>query len=375
MSGLLRAAYERALAAGEIVADPAQARAIEALSRVETELGAASKAGFRRRRRSVKGVYLYGPVGRGKSMLMDLFFDTAPAGAKRREHFHAFMAEVHALVNVWRTSSAAERRARFGESRGDDPIAPAARSIARRALLLCFDELQVTDIADAMILGRLFEQLFALGVTLIATSNRPPGDLYRDGINRALFLPFIAMLEARLEITPVQGPRDYRLDRMRAAGSWFSPIDPDNRRAFDQLWAAMLGGRPEEGATLTVLGRRQHWPRAQGGLLRANFASLCQQALGPADYLAIAQRFHTVFIEALPRLGPESRDAAKRLAILIDTLYEARARLVVLAAAEPDGVYPAGDQAFEFQRAASRLKEMRSTQWLDRYGAQTAAAG
>jgi len=374
MSGLSSAAYERALAAGELAPDPAQARAIEVLSRLEADLAGASRGGLLRRPQAVKGVYLFGPVGRGKSMLMDLFFQTAPVAAKRREHFHAFMAEVHALVNVWRVSEPAQRRARFGESRGDDPIPPVARTIARRAALLCFDELQVTDIADAMILGRLFEALFAQGVTLVATSNRPPAELYRDGINRGLFLPFIAMLEEKLEIVPVLGPKDYRLDRMRAAGSWFSPIDPDNIRAFDDLWAAMLGGRPEEGATLVVLGRSQHWPRSAGGLLRANFASLCLQALGPSDYLAIAERFHTVSLEALPRLGPENRDAAKRLAILVDTLYEARARLVVLAAAEPDALYPAGEQAFEFQRTASRLKEMRSIQWLDELEAEPAGA-
>jgi cell division protein ZapE len=371
MSGLLRAAYERALAAGEIVPDPVQARAVEALSRIEAEL-AARRGGLLRRPRPTKGAYLYGPVGRGKSMLMDLFFEAAPTPSKRRVHFHVFMAQVHKLVNLWRTSGPAERRARFGESRGDDPIAPVARTLAREAALLCFDELQVTDIADAMILGRLFEALFAQGVTLVATSNRPPGDLYRDGINRVLFLPFIAMLEERLELIPVDGERDYRLDRLRAAGTWFWPIDGDNQASFDRLWEAMLGGRPEEGATLKVLGRSEHWPRAAGGLLRAHFASLCLQALGPPDYIAIAERFHTVFIEQLPKLGPERRDGARRLAMLIDILYEARARLVVLAAAEPDELYPAGDQAFEFQRTASRLKEMRSRQWLDAYEAKDA---
>jgi cell division protein ZapE len=275
------------------------------------------------------------------------------------------MARIHRLVNLWRGGDAQTRLAQFGERRGDDPIAPVADLIAAEARLLCFDELSVTDIADAMILGRLFEALFARGVTLVATSNRPPDDLYRDGINRQLFLPFIDMLKAHMEIVPVAGGHDWRLDRLRAARTWFSPIDPDNEQGFDDLWRAMLGADLEIGATLEVLGRNQHWPRAAGGRLRAHFASLCVQALGPADYIAIAERFHTVFIEALPRLTPDRRDQARRLATLIDTLYEARARTVILAAGEPGQIYPAGEQAFEFQRTASRLEEMRSQAWLD----------
>lgn len=337
---------------------------MQALSRLEADL-AANRRGLFRRARSVTGVYLWGPVGRGKSMLMDLFFATAPVKAKQRVHFHIFMARIHRLVNLWRNGDPAEKRAQFRKSRGDDPIQPVADLIAREASLLCFDELSVTDIADAMILGRLFEALFARGVTLVATSNRPPDDLYKDGVNRQLFLPFIAMLEAHMEITAVTGGHDWRLDRLRAAGAWFSPNDADNEARFDALWRAMLGADVEVGATLEVLGRTQHWPRAAGGMLRAHFASLCVQALGPADYIAIAERFHTVFIEALPRLTPDRRDEARRLATLIDTLYEARARTVVLAAAEPGAIYPAGDQAFEFQRTVSRLEEMRSQAWLD----------
>jgi cell division protein ZapE len=360
----MRAAYERRLAEGAIRPDPGQAGAVEALERVAAAL-ARDGRGLFGRARSVRGAYLWGPVGRGKSMLMDLFFEIAPARRKQRAHFHIFMARIHRLVNLWRTGDAAARRARFGKARGDDPIAPVADLIAGEATLLCFDELSVTDIADAMILGRLFEALFARGVTLVATSNRPPGDLYKDGINRQLFTPFIAMLEARMEIVPVAGGHDWRLDRLRAARLWLAPIDPDNEAQFDALWRDMLGGDAEIGATLEVLGRTQHWPRATGGMLRAHFASLCVQALGPADYIAIAQRFHTVFIEALPRLTPDKRDEARRLAMLIDTLYEARARIAVLAAAEPSAIYPAGDQAFEFQRTASRLEEMRSPAWLD----------
>jgi len=368
MPGLLRAAYDQRLAAGAITPDPVQAAAVEALARVEADLAGARPRGLFRKPEGVRGAYLWGPVGRGKSMLMDLFFEVAPIAPKRRVHFHVFMAEVHGLVNAWRTGDAAARHARFGQAKGDDPIPPVARLIADQARLLCFDELQVTDIADAMILGRLFEALFGHGVTLVSTSNRPPGDLYRDGINRQLFLPFIAMLEDRMEIVALMGQRDYRLDRLRAAGTWFSPIDPDNEREFDALWRDMLGGDTETGATLEVLGRKEHWPRAAGGMLRAHFASLCIHALGPQDYIAIAQRFHTVFIEAVPRLTPDKRNEARRLATLVDTLYEARAHLVVLAAGEPESLYPEGDQAFEFERTASRLREMRSADWLEAAG-------
>jgi len=366
MSSRVRAAYDARIAAGTIAADPAQVAAVEALGRVERDLAALKPPGLFRKAQGVRGAYVWGPVGRGKSMLMDLFFDTAPIAPKARLHFLDFMARVHRLVNAWRQGDAAARKAQFGQARGEDPIPPVADVLAAEARLLCFDELQVTDIADAMILGRLFEALFARGVTLVSTSNRAPDDLYRDGINRQLFLPFIAMLKARMDITPLAGERDYRTERLRAAGTWFSPIDPDHQRTFDGLWTDMLGGDAETGVTLTVLGRQEHFPRAVHSMLRAHFASLCVHALGPEDYLALAGRFHTVFLEQVPRLGPERRNEARRLAMLIDALYEARARLVVLAAAEPDALYPAGDQAFEFERTASRLKEMRSADWVGR---------
>jgi cell division protein ZapE len=366
MPGLFRAAYEARLRDGTLEPDPAQAPAAAALERLEVDLEAVRPPGLFRKAQGARGVYLWGPVGRGKSALMDLFFETAPAEKKRRTHFHVFMAETHALVNAWRRGDAAARRARFGQARGDDPIPPVAEVIASEARLLCFDEFQVTDIADAMILGRLFEQLFAAGVTVAATSNRPPDDLYKDGLNRQLFLPFIDMLTRQLQVVEVRGPRDYRLDRLRAAGTWFAPDDPDNEAGFDALWRDTLGGDAEVGATIEVYGRREHWPRASsGGLLRAHFQNLCGEALGPSDYLAIAARFHTVFIERVPRMRPVDRSAARRFATLIDTLYEARARLVALAAADPAQLYPAGEGAFEFERAASRLEEMRSAAWLE----------
>jgi cell division protein ZapE len=364
----VRAAYRERLSAGDIRPDAAQEAALGALSRLEGDLNALSEPAFSffRKPRGARGVYLWGPVGRGKSMLMDLFFESAPTAKKRRVHFHVFMAEVHAHIDAWRKGDAAARKARFGQSRGDDPIAPTAELIAEDARLLCFDELQVTDIADAMILGRLFEALFALGVTLVATSNRPPDDLYKDGINRQLFLPFIAMLKERLEIVSVRGPVDFRLDRLRGARTWLSPQTAAAEAEFDRLWTDMLGGAEETGATLEVLGRRLHLPRASGGLLRASFASLCDHALGPQDYLAIAARFHTLFLEDVPQLVPARRDAARRFNTLVDALYEAEAKLVAVAAVEPEALYPEGDGAFEFERTVSRLQEMRSADWLER---------
>ena len=243
----VRAAYRERLSRGDIRPDTAQEQALVALSRLEGDLNALSEPGFSlfRRPKGARGLYLWGPVGRGKSMLMDLFFDSAPVAKKRRTHFHVFMAQVHGHIDAWRKGDATARKARFGQVKGDDPIQPTAELIAEDARLLCFDELQVTDIADAMILGRLFEALFAQGVTLVATSNRPPDDLYKDGLNRQLFLPFIAMLKDRMEVVAVRGPVDFRLDRLRGARTWLAPEDPDSQREFDRLWIDMLGGAPE----------------------------------------------------------------------------------------------------------------------------------
>jgi cell division protein ZapE len=364
MPASVRTAYRQRLAEGQIQPDAAQGKAVEALARLEGDLNAAGEPGFFRRAKAQRGVYLWGGVGRGKSMLMDLFFDSAPVDKKRRIHFHVFMAETHRLIDAWRKGDAGDRKKQFGQHKGDDPIPPVAGVIAAEARLLCFDEFQVTDIADAMILGRLFEALTDLGVTFVMTSNRPPDDLYKNGINRQLFEPFIDMLKDRLDVVAVRGPKDFRLDRLTAARTWLSPVTRETETAFDALWADMLDGQPETGATLEVLGRKMHLPRAAGGLVRASFASLCGTALGPQDYLALAERFHAVFLDDVPLLTPEKRDSAKRFVTLVDALYEAGAKLVGLAAGEPDALYPAGDGAFEFERTTSRLHEMQSVEYL-----------
>ena len=370
MASALQAAYDARIREGTVRPDPAQAAALQPLVRLETDLADEEPEGGilallrRQKPEPPKGVYLIGPVGRGKSMLMDLFYETVEVEKKRRTHFHVFMGEIHRLIDAWRKGDRAARRAKFGQHKGDDPIPPVADLVASQARLLCFDEFQVTDIADAMILGRLFEALFAHGVVLVATSNRLPDDLYLNGINRQLFLPFVALLKSKVEVVTIAGPHDYRLDRIRAAGAWFSPIDAAHKAGFDALWKELLGPEDEDGETVEVLGRRLSFPRAAGGLLRATFAELCSVPLGPNDYVAIAQRFHTVLLDGLPKLTPARREEARRLVILVDALYEARTRLVVLADADPTDLYPAGDGAFEFERTASRLQEMRSESWL-----------
>ena len=364
----VRTAYRERLQRGQLKEDPGQAAAVDALARIEGELEGLSEPlialPFFKKPPPLKGVYLWGPVGRGKSMLMDLLFESVSIDRKLRIHFHAFMAEVHGLIADWREGDACSRKARFGQNKGDDPVAPTAGLIAAKAKLLCFDELQVTDIADAMILGRLFEALFARGVVLVATSNRPPEDLYKDGLNRQLFLPFIGMLKERCEVVRVAGPRDHRLDRLLGHETWLSPLTPDAAFEFDAFWREMTDDQPEAPAEIEVLGRKLLFRRAVGGQLRASFEELCGAALGPQDYLAVADGFHTVFLEGVPKLGMAQRNEAKRFVTLVDALYEAKARVVVLAEAPPEALYPAGDGAFEFERTVSRLQEMRSADYL-----------
>ena len=362
----VRAAYAECLERGEIRADLAQEAALDALARLETDLAKVPRPSLFRKPEAPRGVYLWGPVGRGKSMLMDLFFAATDFEPKRRVHFQSFMAETHKRLNIWRKGDPATRKATFGQAKGDDPIPPTAELIAREARLLCFDEFQVSDIADAMILGRLFERLFALGVAVVATSNRPPDELYKDGLNRQLFIPFIDMLKARMDVVGVKGPTDFRLDRLRGHQVYFSPVNAATEAQFEAFWDEITDGEPERGATIEVLARKLVLPRAVGGFLHASFNSLCHQALGSQDYLAIAEHFHTVFLEHVPKLDPARRDEARRFVHLIDALYEADVKLVVLAEAEPDQLYPAGDGAFEFERTASRLHEMRSAEYLEK---------
>ena len=362
MGSRIKTAYDKRLNDGRLTADPAQAAAIAALSRMERDL---AKKGLFGSLPEVRGVYLWGPPGRGKSMLMDLFFACVPEKRKTRAHFHAFMARVHDLIRQWREGDRNARQAVFGMHKGDDPIEPVAELIASEARLLCFDELQVTDIADAMILGRLFEALFERKVVLAVTSNRAPDQLYKDGINRPLFTPFIDQITARCQVVETAGARDWRLDRMAGHQVWFSPETTEGRAEFEDMWAELKGDEPEEPAHLKVLGRDVVIERTAGSLARATFDELCARPLGPQDYLAMAGRFHTLFLEALPMLGPDKRQEAKRFVTLIDARYEATTRLVVLADAEPEALYPTGDGAFEFERTVSRLREMASASWLE----------
>jgi cell division protein ZapE len=368
MGSRTRAAYENRLKTGVLTRDPAQKQAVDALARLEKDLG---KRGLFGGVPEVRGLYLWGPPGRGKSVLMDLFFACAPEKRKTRAHFHAFMARVHDLIRQWREGDKRARQRVFGMHKGDDPIEPVAALIASEARLLCFDELQVTDIADAMILGRLFDALFERRVVVCITSNRAPDQLYKDGINRPLFVPFIDRIVERCEVVELRGARDWRLDRMRASRVWFDGDNVGRRTGFDHLWSDLKGEMPECPATLHILGRDVTIQRTAGGLARATFAELCDRPLGSRDYLAIAARFHTLFVEDIPLLTPDKRQAANRFVTLIDTLYEARRRLVALAAGSPEALYPKGDGAFEFERTVSRLNEMQGAEWLEAASTET----
>ncbi len=356
--------YRALIDDGAIHADPAQRLVVEKLQLLHMHLVSYDPAKPKRFGRAlfgwgrekiaqepVTGVYMYGGVGRGKSMLMDLFFESAPLERKRRVHFHAFMQEVHHGIKKARETGDA------------DPIPPVADAIAESATLLCFDEVQVTDIADAMILGRLFEGLFEHGVVVVATSNRPPDDLYKDGLNRDLFLPFIEMFKKRLDVLELNAVADYRRGRDAGAKRYFSPLDPDSAAEMDAAWDAEVAGGTPKPATLEVNGREVRVEATTETAARATFAELCEKPLGAADYLALAERYDTVFLDAIPTLSRAKNNEAKRFVTLIDSLYEARARFICSAAAEPDFLYTEGAGAFEFARTASRLDEMRSVDW------------
>jgi cell division protein ZapE len=307
-----------------------------------------------------RGLYIHGPVGAGKTMLMDMFFDAVEGLPKRRAHFHAFMADAHARLNQWRQAL------KRGEVAGEDPIAPVAAELAREASLLCFDEFSVRDIADAMILSRLFTALLAAGVVVVATSNVAPTDLYRDGLNRALFLPFIALIEERLDVVELDARTDYRLEKLKRAPVYYTPLSPKADAALDAAFLALTGHERGEPTRIELLGRQLDVPQAIDGVARFDFDALCRNPLSAADYLKLAQRFHTLIVDRIPALTASERNEAKRFIILIDALYDMRVKLIASAAGEPETLYSGaeGAEAFEFARAASRLYEMRSVDYL-----------
>jgi cell division protein ZapE len=347
------------IAAGEIDADPAQ---LEAAARLDTLSGALDQ--WQRRRRwslarlfgakseAPRGLYIHGQVGRGKTMLMDLFFETVAFEPKRRIHFHEFMAEVHE---------------RIGEARktvDGDPIPHVAERVAAGCGLLCFDELHVTDIADAMILGRLFTGLFAKSVVMVATSNSQPRDLYRHGLNRELFLPFIDLIERHMDVLELEAAKDFRLDKLSGRTLYFTPLDERSHRELRGAFTRLTGVAHGALATLNVKGRILRVPEAARGVAYFTFADLCEAPLGTLDYLHVAHAFHTVVLEGIPQLRREMRSVTRRFVNLIDTLYDANVGLVASAAAEPDHLYAGGDALFE--RTVSRLTEMRSEAYLTR---------
>nr|WP_201155079.1 cell division protein ZapE [Rhodothalassium salexigens] len=376
------AAYRALVAAGDLHPDPAQeqvARRLERLYRAIDSYPAPRRRTLdqkiwrrltflARKTSAPRGLYLWGGVGRGKSMLMDLMFETAPTPHKRRVHFHEFMAEVHDRMTRWRRLSPKER-AQLAGTTEDDPIPPVAHQIAQDLCLLCFDEMQVNDVADAMILGRLFEELLDRGVVMVITSNRPPDDLYQDGLNRQLFLPAIDLLKERLDVETLNGPTDYRLNRLSGLNTYLYPLTDANtdtmRHAFFRMTDRSIDDAeqvPTE--TLTVQGREVFVPKSARGVAVFSFKRLCANPLGAADYLAIARRFHTVFIVGIPVMGPEKRNEAKRFVTLIDALYDQSVKLFALAEAPPQELYPQGDGTFEFERTVSRLMAMQSQAYL-----------
>ncbi|WP_229743569.1 cell division protein ZapE [Aliidongia dinghuensis] len=371
-------AYRAKRAAGLLKPDPMQELAAEKLQSLHRALlsyrpepPAAAPTGWRAflglnphrdAPKAPRGLYIYGGVGRGKSMLMDLFFETSAVEARRRVHFHAFMQEVHDRLYALRTSKIT------------DPLAVLASQIARGATLLCFDEFQVTDIADAMILGRLFEALFAAGVVVVATSNREPDDLYKDGLQRERFVPFIAMIKEELDVLELDNGRDYRLMRLVGRPVYYAPLGEATAEALEETFTELTDGTKPTPLVLEVKRHPVRVPRQAMGVAWFDFKDLCGQPLGAGDYLAIAERFESVVIANVPQLGPENRNEAKRFNTLIDALYEAKVHVVISAAAEPAQLYTEGDGAFEFERTVSRLMEMQSIDYISSRRTQSYAS-
>ncbi|RDJ22459.1 AFG1 family ATPase [Bosea caraganae] len=364
--------YAALVEAGAIERDPAQVAVVKRLAALSEALAAKRLAkkssalgwlfgGSRHASDNpVKGLYIWGSVGRGKTMLMDMFYDSVPLHKRRRVHFHAFMADVHVRIHAYR------QRLKSGEVKEPDPIVPVAAQLAEEAVLLCFDEFTVTDIADAMILGRLFTALFADGVTVVATSNVEPSRLYENGLNRALFLPFIALLDQKVETIRLDARTDFRLEKLGGAPTYHVPPDKAAKEALDTAFRSLSGVAQGQPVTLSVKGHELRVPQAAGSVARASFADLCAQAYGASDYIALAQRFHSLILDGIPVMDLDRRNEAKRFIILIDTLYEHHVKLLASAEAEPHELYKAetGREAFEFDRTVSRLIEMRSEEYL-----------
>ena len=362
--------YHALLSEEALERDEAQLRVVGQLDRLLEELDGFQRAkdagmlgrlfGRKPKAPPLRGIYLWGSVGRGKTMLMDLFFEAAPVQAKRRVHFQSFMADVHQRIHDWRLASKA------GTAKGDEPVAQVADALAAQAWLLCFDEFTVTDIADAMILGRLFQALFARGVVIVATSNVEPGRLYEGGLNRALFLPSIRQIQQHMQVFELDAPKDFRLEKLAGNPVYHVLADAAAHEALTRAFKSLTGRSRGEPRSLEVLGRQLLVPQAVNGVARFSFHDLCEQPLASSDYLAIAREFHTLVIDDIPVLPAHKRNEARRLTWLIDALYDMQVKVIASAQDQPVGLYlgTEGREVFEFERTASRLIEMRSTDYL-----------